>query len=56
MLTGLFGLLVFVADIWAVVTIVQSAVTPGKKVLWCLLILILPVIGLVIWYLAGPRN
>ena len=56
MFTGILGLLVFVADIWAILTILQSKVTVGAKVLWCLLVLILPVLGFIIWYLAGPRN
>jgi hypothetical protein len=56
MFTGLLGLLVFVADIWAILTILKSGVALGAKVLWCLLVLVLPVLGLLIWYFAGPKN
>ena len=56
MYTGLLGLLVFAADIWAILTIIKSKAEVGAKVLWCLLVLILPVLGLVIWYFAGPRD
>jgi Phospholipase_D-nuclease N-terminal len=56
MLVGLFGLFILVADIFAIVKIVQSSVPTGEKALWCLLILILPVLGLLIWFAAGPRN
>ena len=53
---GLWGLLVLIADIWAIVSVVQSSATTGRKVLWILLILFLPVLGFIIWLLAGPRG
>jgi hypothetical protein len=53
---GIFGLLILIADIWAIVNVVRSAASTGSKVLWVLLILILPVIGLIIWLLAGPPH
>jgi len=52
----LVGLLVLIGDIWAVVNVVQSRATTAQKVIWVLLILVLPLIGLVIWYFAGPRG
>ncbi|NNC54205.1 MAG: hypothetical protein HKO07_00630 [Pseudomonadales bacterium] len=53
---GLFGLLVLIADVWAILNIVQSNITTGKKLVWVLVVLLLPVIGLIIWWLAGPRE
>ena len=54
---GLFALLVLIGDIWAVVNVVQSPATGGgTKALWVLLIFFLPLIGLVIWFFAGPRK
>lgn len=53
---GLWGLIVLVADIWAIVNIVQSSTTTGKKVLWTLLVLLLPVVGFIIWFFAGPKS
>ncbi len=53
---GLIGLLVLIADVWAVVNVFQSNATTGAKVAWIVLILLLPVLGLVIWLLAGPRG
>ncbi|MGH8446388.1 MAG: PLDc N-terminal domain-containing protein [Solimonas sp.] len=53
---GLWGLIVLVADIWAIVSVVQSALSTGKKVLWILLILFLPVLGFILWFLVGPRG
>lgn len=55
-INGLIGLLILAADIWAIVSVVQSAASTGKKVLWILLILILPVVGLILWFLLGPRG
>jgi len=53
---SLLGLLILVADIWAIVSIVQSGASTGKKVLWIVLVLLLPVLGLILWYLLGPRG
>jgi hypothetical protein len=53
----IIGLLILIADIWAIVNIIKApAASTGAKVLWILLILFLPVIGLVIWLVAGPRG
>ena len=55
-INSLIGLLILAADIWAIVSVVQSAASTGKKVLWILLILVLPVLGLILWFLLGPRG
>jgi len=52
---GLFGLIILIADIWAIVSTVGSRTSTGGKVLWILLILILPLLGFIIWLIAGPR-
>ena len=53
---GLAGAVVLVLDIWAIVKIFQSSASGVGKFLWALLIVILPVLGLVIWFLAGPKK
>jgi hypothetical protein len=53
---GLWGLLVLIADVWAIVNIVQSSADTGKKVLWVVLVIVLPVLGFVLWLLLGPRT
>ncbi|MFT4047316.1 MAG: PLD nuclease N-terminal domain-containing protein [Solimonas sp.] len=53
---GLWGFLILVADLWALVSVLQSSLTTGKKVLWILLIFFLPVLGFIIWLLVGPRG
>ncbi|MEM7472917.1 MAG: PLDc N-terminal domain-containing protein [Pseudomonadota bacterium] len=55
MFQSIGGLIVFVLDIWAIVSIFNSKEETPKKVLWILLVLILPIIGFIIWYFAGPR-
>ena len=53
---GLWGLIVLAADIWAIVNIFQSSATTGAKVLWTLLVILLPVLGFIIWFFAGPKT
>jgi len=53
---GLFGLLVLVADIWAIVKTVQSGASTGGKVLWIVVILLLPVLGFLLWLMFGPKG
>ncbi|HLT03220.1 MAG TPA: PLDc N-terminal domain-containing protein [Geminicoccaceae bacterium] len=52
---GFLGLLVLIADVWALVNVLGSRSSTGSKVLWTLLILLLPVVGFIIWLVAGPR-
>ena len=53
---GLWGVLVLAADIWAIINIFQSGASNGKKVLWTLLVVLLPVLGIILWFLLGPRG
>jgi hypothetical protein len=53
---GLLGLVVLALDIYAAINVVQSNISTGGKVLWILLLLILPVLGFIIWLVAGPRK
>ncbi|GGB13696.1 PLD nuclease N-terminal domain-containing protein [Allosediminivita pacifica] len=55
-IAGFFGFIVLVLDVWAIVSIIGSNRGTGAKVLWTLLILILPVLGFIIWLIAGPRS
>ncbi|HUN75336.1 MAG TPA: PLD nuclease N-terminal domain-containing protein [Steroidobacteraceae bacterium] len=53
---GLWGLLVLIADVWAIVNVMQSSDDTGKKVLWTVLVIVLPVLGFIIWLIAGPKT
>jgi hypothetical protein len=52
---GIIGLIVLALDIWAIVTIVQGGGPTDRKVLWILVILLLPVIGLILWLVIARR-
>jgi hypothetical protein len=56
MLSAILSLLILIADIWAIINIVQSKESTGTKVLWVVLVVVLPVLGLIIWYFAGPKS
>ena len=53
---GLWGLLILAGDIWAVINILQSSATNERKLIWLLVVVLLPLLGLVLWYLLGPRD
>ena len=53
---GLWGLLILAGDIWAILNISQSTASNGKKLVWILVVLLLPLLGLILWYFLGPRN
>jgi hypothetical protein len=53
---GLLGLLILAGDIWALINIFQSSESNGKKLLWILVVLLLPLVGLILWFFLGPRD
>ena len=54
--TGLGGLLILAGDIWAILNIFQAAVSNEKKLIWILVVLLLPLLGLILWFFLGPRG
>lgn len=50
----ILGLLIFIADIWAIIKTAQSPVNGVTKLLWILIILLLPFLGLLLWFFLGP--
>ena len=53
---GILGLIVLILDIIAIVDVLKSSMDTGKKALWILLILVLPVIGMVLYFLIGKKG
>jgi hypothetical protein len=53
---GVGGLIVLIADIWAIVNIFQSGADTGKKVIWTVVVILLPVLGFILWFFVGPRT
>jgi len=52
--TGVGSLIVLIADIYAIVQIVKSSAKGIEKLIWALVVFLLPLVGLIIWYFAGP--
>ena len=53
---GLGGVLVLVGDIWAIINILQSSVSNEKKLIWTIAVVLLPLLGLILWFFLGPRG
>lgn len=53
---GIGGLIHMGLIIWAVISILGSGASTGGKVLWTLLVVALPIVGFIIWLLAGPKG
>ena len=51
----IIGILILIADIWAIVQTLQSPVGGGENAVWVLVIFLLPLLGLVIWFFLGPK-
>ena len=52
---GLWGFIVLIADVWAIVNIFQSSATTGNKVVWTVVVILLPVLGFILWFFLGPK-
>ena len=52
---GPLGLIILILDLWAIVSTIGSRASTGTKVLWVLLIVFLPLLGLILWFFLGPR-
>ena len=53
---GLLGLIVLVFDIIAIVDCLKSSMNTAKKTLWIILILILPIVGMILYFLVGKNK
>jgi hypothetical protein len=53
---GIIGIIILILDLWAIVKVINSGSNTGTKVLWILLILLLPLLGFIAWLLAGPET
>ena len=53
--TGILGVIIRILDIYAIIRIVQSGAEPLWKAIWIVVVLFLPVLGLILWFLLGPK-
>jgi hypothetical protein len=52
---GILGFILLICIVYAIVKTVQSGATTGTKVLWIVVLLLLPFIGFILWFLFGPK-
>ena len=50
----LIGLIVLLLAIWALVGILQSGASPVEKLIWVIIVLVMPLLGFILWYVIGP--
>jgi hypothetical protein len=53
---GFLGLLILIADVWAILKVAGSSASTGAKAIWIVAILVLPVLGLIAWFFFGPKS
>lgn len=53
---GIVGLLILIADIYAIYQVLTSGASTLAKLIWTVVIIALPVVGLIAWLIAGPRG
>ncbi|WP_323815900.1 PLDc N-terminal domain-containing protein [Cellvibrio sp. NN19] len=53
---GILGFLLLICIVYAVIKTVQSGASTGTKVLWVVVLLVLPFLGFILWFLFGPKG
>ncbi len=53
---GILGLIVLILDVIAIIDTLKSSMDTGKKTLWIILIIFLPVIGMILYFLMGKKQ
>jgi hypothetical protein len=51
---GIIGLLIVILDVYVILQIMGGLGDPGMKLLWIILVLLLPLIGPILYFLLGP--
>ncbi len=52
---GILGFILLICVIYAIVKTVGSRASTGTKVIWIVVLLLLPVVGFILWLFLGPR-
>lgn len=55
-ISGFFGLVWLIVVLWAIIKIAQSDAGALSKAIWIVVVFFLPVIGLILWLLFGPKG
>jgi hypothetical protein len=56
MFYDLVGLITLLLVIWALVGILQSGAQPLEKLIWVVVVILMPLVGFLLWYLIGPGS
>ena len=53
---GLTGLLILILDIYAIMRVLRSSADPGTKLIWVIVILLLPLLGPILYFVLGSNR
>ena len=51
---GFWGLVHLVLVVYAAIQIIGSSADNVKKIIWFLIVLVFPLVGLIVWFFIGP--
>lgn len=54
--SGFLGLVLLICVVYAIVKTLQSGAGTGAKVIWIVVLLVLPFLGFILWLLFGPSR
>lgn len=52
---GILGFILLICVVYAIVKTAQSRASTGTKVIWIVVLLLLPFLGFILWFLFGPK-
>lgn len=50
------AVILMLVDLWAIVSVFRSDKAVGIKACWAIGLIVFPVLGLIVWGVAGPRG
>ncbi len=53
---GILGFILLICIVYAIIKTVQSRASTGTKVLWVVVLLLLPFLGFILWFIFGPKS
>lgn len=54
--SGFLGFVLLVCVVYAIIKTVQSRASTGAKVIWIVVLLLLPFLGFILWLIFGPSK
>lgn len=55
-LSSILAVLVLILDVVAIVQVMRTRIETGRKIIWSLVIVLLPVVGLIMWFVAAESR